>query len=127
MPCIGIKPAPALDAVLCWSVLLQGLCTYTAVGVDAAGLVNADVVVAAITPNTVLVTVMHSNNEVKAGAAGLAAGARFPCAQTWARLPISAATHAVAVFCWQVVRCLRFECPGLVVEASSRLHPPMLQ
>jgi hypothetical protein len=44
---------------------VQGLCTYTAVGVDAAGLVSADDVVAALTPNTVLVTIMHSNNEVR--------------------------------------------------------------
>lgn len=43
---------------------LQGLCTYTAVPCDGAGLVSIDDVVAALTPNTVLVTVMHSNNEV---------------------------------------------------------------
>ena len=46
--------------------VLQGLCTYTAVGVDAAGLVSPADVVAALTPNTVLVTIMHSNNEVRA-------------------------------------------------------------
>jgi hypothetical protein len=55
--------------------VVQGLCTYTAVGVDAAGLVSADDVVAALTPNTVLVTIMHSNNEVRGcllqGQAGL--------------------------------------------------------
>lgn len=50
--------------MLSWCAV-QGLCTYTAVGVDAAGLVSADDVVAALTPNTVLVTIMHSNNEVR--------------------------------------------------------------
>lgn len=44
--------------------LSQGLCEYTAVGVDAAGLVSPADVVAALTPNTVLVSIMHSNNEV---------------------------------------------------------------
>jgi len=43
---------------------LQGLCTYTAVGVDGCGLVSPEDVVAALTPNTVLVSIMHSNNEV---------------------------------------------------------------
>lgn len=41
-----------------------GLCSYTSVPVDAAGLVDPADVVAALTPDTVLVTVMHSNNEV---------------------------------------------------------------
>lgn len=41
-----------------------GLCTYTAVGVDGCGLVSPEDVVAALTPNTVLVSIMHSNNEV---------------------------------------------------------------
>ena len=33
-------------------------------GVDAAGLVSPADVLAALTPNTVLVSIMHSNNEV---------------------------------------------------------------
>eukprot|EP00775_Hariotina_reticulata_P006142 gene6142-6379_t len=41
-----------------------GLCSFTAVPVDAQGLVAVEDVVAAITPNTVLVSIMHSNNEV---------------------------------------------------------------
>lgn len=48
-----------------WLSVPQGLCSYTSVAVDAAGLVNPADVVAALTPNTVLVTVMHSNNEVR--------------------------------------------------------------
>jgi len=43
----------------------QGLCSYTAVGVDSEGLVSADTVRAAMRPGeTVLVSIMHSNNEV---------------------------------------------------------------
>jgi cysteine desulfurase len=42
----------------------QGLCTYTAVPVDVQGRVSPGDVEAAITPHTVLVTIMHSNNEV---------------------------------------------------------------
>lgn len=41
-----------------------GLCTFTAVPVSSEGLVSPGAVVAALTPNTVLVSVMHSNNEV---------------------------------------------------------------
>jgi cysteine desulfurase len=44
----------------------QGLCTYTAVPVDAQGRVSPGEIEAAITPDTVLVTIMHSNNEVGA-------------------------------------------------------------
>lgn len=42
----------------------QGLVTYTAVPVDSEGLVNPADVEAAITPETALVSIMHSNNEV---------------------------------------------------------------
>ena len=41
-----------------------GLLTYTAVGVSSEGLVDPHSIVQALTPGTVLVTVMHSNNEV---------------------------------------------------------------
>lgn len=90
MPCI-------YTTALCWFNLVQGLCTYTAVGVDAAGLVNPDDVVAAITPNTVLVTVMHSNNEVR----GQQASQGPTCSVykpgcVWAMLFTSAAGHAAA-------------------------------
>ncbi|GLC33157.1 hypothetical protein PLESTB_000364400 [Pleodorina starrii] len=44
----------------------QGLLTYTAVPVDGEGLVDPEQVAAAVQPNTALVTVMHSNNEVGA-------------------------------------------------------------
>ncbi|KXZ56275.1 hypothetical protein GPECTOR_1g240 [Gonium pectorale] len=44
----------------------QGLLTYTAVPVDGEGLVSPSDVAAAVTPATVLVTIMHSNNEVGA-------------------------------------------------------------
>ncbi|KAI8469320.1 MAG: pyridoxal phosphate-dependent transferase [Monoraphidium minutum] len=54
---------PAVTACL-QSLADQGLCTFTAVGVDAEGLVSAEAVAAAVTPETVLVTVMHANNEV---------------------------------------------------------------
>lgn len=40
-------------------VVLQGLCSYTAVPVSSEGLVSADDVVAAMTPQTVLVSIMH--------------------------------------------------------------------
>eukprot|EP00879_Flechtneria_rotunda_P010596 GHRR01011076.1.p1 GENE.GHRR01011076.1~~GHRR01011076.1.p1 ORF type:complete len:369 (+),score=121.01 GHRR01011076.1:743-1849(+) len=43
-----------------------GLCTFTAVPVNNEGLVSPDGVAAALTPSTVLVSVMHSNNEVGA-------------------------------------------------------------
>jgi cysteine desulfurase len=52
-PCVFVAP-------------LQGLCTYTAVPVSAEGLVAPGDVLAALTPSTVLVTIMHSNNEVRA-------------------------------------------------------------
>ncbi|KAK9817159.1 hypothetical protein WJX72_010537 [[Myrmecia] bisecta] len=42
----------------------QGLLTYTAISVSNEGLVSPDDVAKALTPATVLVTVMHSNNEV---------------------------------------------------------------
>lgn len=42
----------------------QGLLTYTAVPVDGEGLVSVADVAAALTTDTVLLTVMHSNNEV---------------------------------------------------------------
>ena len=45
--------------------VLQGLCTFTAVPVDSEGLVSPADVAAAITPATVLVSIMHSNNEVR--------------------------------------------------------------
>jgi cysteine desulfurase len=76
VPSAGMQDACTAHAdALCWPALLsaasplllpQGLCEYTAVGVDAAGLVSPADVVAALTPNTVLVSVMHSNNEVGA-------------------------------------------------------------
>mmetsp|Transcript_16428 Transcript_16428/g.22702 ORF Transcript_16428/g.22702 Transcript_16428/m.22702 type:complete len:471 (+) Transcript_16428:49-1461(+) len=44
----------------------QGRLTYTLVDVDSTGRVEAKAVAAAMTPLTVLVTVMHSNNEVGA-------------------------------------------------------------
>ncbi|KAF6265975.1 pyridoxal phosphate-dependent transferase [Scenedesmus sp. NREL 46B-D3] len=56
---------PAVTACL-RSMADMGLCTYTAVPVDSQGLVSAADVVAALTPSTVLVSVMHSNNEVGA-------------------------------------------------------------
>lgn len=43
---------------------LQGLLTYTAVTVSPDAIVSVDDLLAAITPSTVMVTVMHSNNEV---------------------------------------------------------------
>eukprot|EP00877_Chromochloris_zofingiensis_P009717 jgi/Chrzof1/499/Cz01g18030.t1 len=46
--------------------VLQGLCTYTVVGVDSQGLVHPSDVAAAVTPSTVLISIMHSNNEVGA-------------------------------------------------------------
>lgn len=46
----------------------QQLATYTLVPVDAAGLVSPDEVAAAVTPQTCLVTIMHSNNEVRINA-----------------------------------------------------------
>lgn len=46
--------------------LPQGLCTFTAVPVDAEGRVAVADVLAAVTPATVLVTLQHSNNEVGA-------------------------------------------------------------
>ena len=45
----------------------QGLATFTAVGVDPVGRVDPAAVEAALTPSTVLVTIMHSNNEACAG------------------------------------------------------------
>jgi cysteine desulfurase len=54
---------PAITACL-QNLASLGLCTYTAVPVSADGLVSADDVVAALTPQTVLVSVMHSNNEI---------------------------------------------------------------
>uniref|UniRef100_A0A7S3VH55 Aminotransferase class V domain-containing protein n=1 Tax=Dunaliella tertiolecta TaxID=3047 RepID=A0A7S3VH55_DUNTE len=42
----------------------QKLVTYTEVPVDGDGLVGAEDVLAAITPDTVLVSIMHSNNEI---------------------------------------------------------------
>ena len=45
---------------------VQGLATYTIVSVDAAGRIDPVAVEAAMTPSTVLVTIMHSNNEVSA-------------------------------------------------------------
>lgn len=44
----------------------QGLATFTAVPVSHEGLVDPAEVAAAVQPCTVLVTVMHSNNEVGA-------------------------------------------------------------
>ncbi|EFJ43793.1 hypothetical protein VOLCADRAFT_95927 [Volvox carteri f. nagariensis] len=44
----------------------QGLLSYTAVPVDSEGLVDPEQIAAAVQPNTALVTVMHSNNEVGA-------------------------------------------------------------
>ncbi|KAL4448398.1 hypothetical protein ABPG75_005617 [Micractinium tetrahymenae] len=46
------------------SLAAQGLLTHTAVPVNEEGLVSPADVAAAIRPETVLVTVMHSNNEV---------------------------------------------------------------
>ncbi|GFH20681.1 cysteine desulfurase, partial [Haematococcus lacustris] len=42
----------------------QGQASFTAVGVDAEGLVDPEAVLAAVTRDTVLVSIMHSNNEV---------------------------------------------------------------
>ena len=44
----------------------QGLAAYTVVPVDECCRVDPEGVAAAITPSTVLVTIMHSNNEVGA-------------------------------------------------------------
>ena len=44
----------------------QGLCTSTLVPVDATGCVDAAAMAAAVQPSTVLVTLMHSNNETGA-------------------------------------------------------------
>ncbi|KAJ9526065.1 hypothetical protein QJQ45_009516 [Haematococcus lacustris] len=41
-----------------------GQASFTAVGVDAEGLVDPEAVLAAVTRDTVLVSIMHSNNEV---------------------------------------------------------------
>eukprot|EP00882_Tetradesmus_deserticola_P005335 GHRQ01005615.1.p1 GENE.GHRQ01005615.1~~GHRQ01005615.1.p1 ORF type:complete len:482 (+),score=150.15 GHRQ01005615.1:1005-2450(+) len=56
---------PAVTACL-RSMADMGLCTYTTIPVNAQGLVSAADVVAALTPDTVLVSIMHSNNEVGA-------------------------------------------------------------
>eukprot|EP00242_Pyramimonas_sp_CCMP2087_P014617 CAMPEP_0198200592 /NCGR_PEP_ID=MMETSP1445-20131203/3584_1 /TAXON_ID=36898 /ORGANISM="Pyramimonas sp., Strain CCMP2087" /LENGTH=444 /DNA_ID=CAMNT_0043870713 /DNA_START=150 /DNA_END=1484 /DNA_ORIENTATION=- len=49
----------------CLSALqTEGRLTYTLVPVDAEGLLTAAQVAEAMTPNTVLVTIMHSNNEI---------------------------------------------------------------
>lgn len=42
----------------------QGLLTYTLVPVNREGLVSVEDVAAALTPHTVLISLMHSNNEV---------------------------------------------------------------
>jgi cysteine desulfurase len=42
----------------------QGICSYALVPVNREGVVSAADVAAAVTPDTVLVTIMHSNNEV---------------------------------------------------------------
>ena len=55
----------------------QGLAAYTVVPVDECCRVDPAAVEAAITPSTVLVTIMHSNNEVgvhKSGVLEEAAG-----------------------------------------------------
>jgi cysteine desulfurase len=44
---------------VCVSVSLQGLLSFTEVGVDAAGLVSVPEVLEACSPDTVLVTIMH--------------------------------------------------------------------
>ncbi|WIA11892.1 hypothetical protein OEZ85_011977 [Tetradesmus obliquus] len=54
---------PAVTACL-RSMAEHGLCTFTAVPVDSQGLISVTDVVSALTPNTVLVSIMHSNNEV---------------------------------------------------------------
>lgn len=56
---------PAVLACL-QSLSKQGFLSYTAVPVDHQGLVSVSDVEAALTPSTVLVTIMHSNNEVGA-------------------------------------------------------------
>jgi cysteine desulfurase len=55
-----------------------GRLTFTAVGVDAAGVVDPAHVAAAVTPDTCLVSIMHANNEVGAvqPVAAVAAAAR---------------------------------------------------
>lgn len=54
---------PAITACL-QNLASLGLCTYTAVPVSNEGMVSPDDVVAALTPQTVLVSIMHSNNEI---------------------------------------------------------------
>ena len=53
---------PAVKATLAW-LEAAGFSTTTAVGVDSTGRVSAADVAAALTPTTVLVTVMTANNE----------------------------------------------------------------
>eukprot|EP00854_Cymbomonas_tetramitiformis_P017507 gene17507-20844_t len=54
---------PAIEACL-KSMASQGALAYTEVGVDKEGLIQPEAVRAAMRPETVLVTVMHSNNEI---------------------------------------------------------------
>jgi cysteine desulfurase len=54
----------------------QGLCSYTAVRVDGEGLVAVGDVEAAMRPETALVTIMHSNNEVGGGLSSVGCGWR---------------------------------------------------
>lgn len=58
----------------------EGRLTYTEVPVDTEGLVTAEAVAAAMTGETVLVTVMHSNNEIGAllPVAAIAAACKAP-------------------------------------------------
>ena len=62
LPCSAVEH-PAVMVCL-RQLTAQGLATFTAVGVDSVGRVDPVAVDDAITPSTVLVTIMHSNNEV---------------------------------------------------------------
>ena len=66
----------------------SGRLTYTAVGVDEAGIVDPAEVAAAVTEDTCLVTVMHANNEVGAVQPVAEAGGPYCSLSTYTRLYI---------------------------------------
>jgi cysteine desulfurase len=94
-----ITAATEHKAVLdsCKALQKAGLATVTVLPVDASGRVDPDAVQAAITPRTVLISLMHANNEIgtihpiaAVGRIAKQAGVLFHCdaAQSLGKLPV---------------------------------------
>ena len=126
-----ITAATEHKAVLdsCKALEKAGRATVTVLPVDAYGMVDPDAVRRAITPRTVLISIMHANNEIgtlhpvaEIGRIARAAGVVFHCdaAQSLGKVPIDVAAMGIDLLAFTAHKLYGPKgCGGLYVRGKA--------